>query len=379
MALGQRSGRALVEALKRTPPTNPGFHFSTLLAGILALLVQGMTIFFLAVGIWWFTIFLQWGNWLALIGAIILFGIVWLTRPRFVSIPPTLPRNEFPALYTVVDQVADALGSPKVAGIAITPEFNASLGRYGLQQKTVLVLGLPLFFTIKGQEKIALIAHELAHGVSGDPLRLGWLQIAIRTLQQWVYLLRPQSQSNVGRGTLIGSLVDISSIFTTIAGFVVEKIVYALMYVLSILTYRNSQRAEYRADYLSAQAGGTNGALSALDKSYLASNFYSLVQRVALGTDKTSDLFTEFERYSAALPPREKERLHRATLMEGSRLDVSHPPTAHRIEVLQAHPVHLPKVTLSPDVEKQMEQELTKLRLPVQRDLLENFRHYMYY
>jgi Zn-dependent protease with chaperone function len=379
IGLGQRSGRALVEELKQNPPTKPGFHFSSLLAWLIAFLVHAFTLLFLGVGVWLLTIFWQWGNWFALLGAIILLGVAWVTRPQFGKTPPTLPRTDYPVLYGVVDQIAETMQSRTPAGIAISPEYNASFGRYGWQQKETIALGLPLLLTLKGQEKVALIVHELAHGVSGDPLRGAWLGFAIRTLQQWVYLLRPVSKSNVGRGTSAGALVDISSFISNLIGMVIEKVVYAILYLMAVLTYRDSQRAEYRADYLSAQVSGTNGALLLLDKSYLTPNFYTHVQRMASSVTNTTDIFTEFNVYLATLPTREKERLHRANLMEGARLDASHPPTAHRIEVLQAHPVQLPKVTLASDVEKQLEQELAKLRQPVQRNLLENFRRYLYY
>lgn len=378
MALGQRSGRRLVEDLKKSPPAKPTLRLSMVAAWLIALLVHGLTLLFLGVGLWLLYIFWQWGNWFALLGALCLLGIVWLTRPRINKVPPLLSRAEFPALYNVADEIASAMNARPIAGIAIVPEYNAFFGRYGWQQKEILGLGLPLFLATKGQEKVALMAHELAHGVSGDPARGTWLKTAILTLQQWVSLLRPPSGSNLGRGSPAGVLVDISSLVSKSIGFVVEKIAYAILYVLALLTFRDSQRAEYRADYLSAQVSGTNGVLRALDKSYLSQSFYTHIQRLAAG-GKPTNMFTEFEGYSKNLPAHEKERLHRANLMEGARLDATHPPTAHRIELLQAHPVHLPKVNLAPDVEAQIEQELTKLHQPIQGFLLENFQQYLYY
>lgn len=378
MALGQRAGRGLVEELKKVPPAQPTLRFSTITAWLIASLVHGLTLSFLGLGVWLLYIFWQWSNWFALLGALCLLGIVWLTRPRIRKVPPTLPREEFPVLYGVADEIAVAMNARPVAGIAITPEYNAFFGQYGWQQKEILGLGLPIFLATKGQEKVALIAHELAHGVSGDPARGTWLKTAIQTLQQWVSLLRPPSGSNVGRGTLVGSLVDISSLLSKSIGFVVEKIVYAILYVMAVLTHRDSQRAEYRADYLAAQVSNTNGTLRLMDKLYLDQSFYTHIQRIVSG-GKNMNAFTEFERYLQTLPAHEKERLHRGNSMEGARLDATHPPTAYRIEVLQAHPVHLPKVNLAPDIEAQIEQELTKLQQPIQGYLLENFQRYLYY
>lgn len=379
LRLGQQSGKAMVAELKQNPPATPTLRLSTIAAFLLATVVHGATVLFVVVGVQLLLLFYNFGNWFALLGAIILLGIAWVTRPRIAKVPPLLMRGDYPVLYGLADRIAATMNSPKVAGITISPDYTASIGRYGWQQKEILELGLPLLLIAKGQEKVALIGHELAHTVSGDPVRNGWLRSALATMQQWVYLLRPQRGSNLGRGLTAGMIVDIANFFTNILANVIERFFYFIAYLLALLTFRTSQRAEYRADHVAAQVSGTNGILRLMDKLYLPSNFYSLVQRTTLATDKNRDLFNDFDTLVATLPTREKERLHRGNMLEGARLDTTHPPTAQRIELLQAHPIHVPKVTLEPTVEAEIERELNRLRQPIQQEILEGFRRTMYY
>ena len=64
----------------------------------------------------------------------------------------------------------------------------------------------------------------------------------------------------------------------------------------------------------------------------------------------------------SSLPDREWERLARANLLEGARLDASHPPTAYRRSFLRAHAVEKPRITATEDVMRAIDAELSTLQ-----------------
>jgi hypothetical protein len=75
-----------------------------------------------------------------------------------------------------------------------------------------------------------------------------------------------------------------------------------------------------------------------------------------MGSNK--NLIEELRTGIANMPEREWERLRRINLIYLTRLDVTHPPTVHRAEMLKAHRVSGRKVMLSPSESSSLEQEL---------------------
>src|SRR5436189_272087 len=80
-------------------------------------------------------------------------------------------RRENQALFKLVDSIAQALHARPIDYITIHTDFNAGFQKVGWRQKTVLSLGYPLWIALTDKERVALIAHELAHDVNGDSTR----------------------------------------------------------------------------------------------------------------------------------------------------------------------------------------------------------------
>src|SRR5690349_6474560 len=82
-------------------------------------------------------------------------------RPRFGRLPKyatVLTRDEAPALYALVDRVAEAAGAPVPHVICLDEDrFNASSGAYGLRRRRVLRLGLPLWQVLAPEQRVALL------------------------------------------------------------------------------------------------------------------------------------------------------------------------------------------------------------------------------
>src|SRR5262245_62898187 len=87
--------------------------------------------------------------------------------------PIARPRRskDFPALHAFVNQVAKELGGRPVNKIVVNESYNAAYGVFGWHRVPVLWIGLPLWVALPPQERLAIIGHEIAHGVNGDATR----------------------------------------------------------------------------------------------------------------------------------------------------------------------------------------------------------------
>jgi heat shock protein HtpX len=365
---GLRSSRNLFDAVSKDRFLRPTIHLSTVLAFVIATLVHGIALGFAILGVW--IIINSWPNvWLGLIGALCL-AIAWFFRPRFAKLNgEVLPREQYPTLYRLADRVADALNSPKVDSIVIGSWFNASFSRVGVRQKRIVYLGLPLWSILDPQERVALLGHELAHGVNGDPIRGFFVGTAIDSLVTWHRYLTPSRLNTVG-GRFIRR-AGLEDVFAAILLWPLSALAWLAAYALSHLLWRASQRAEYLADYLSTTVSSTRAAVMMLDKLHFGSTFPFTVN-VLLGEARGSFL-ADYRRRTAATPARELERMKRIGRLASARLDATHPPTAYRMEFLAARPIVEAKVTLAAAESDQIDRELAGLHTLVERELRERY------
>jgi Zn-dependent protease with chaperone function len=185
--LGQTQSQVLLERYKKGESLRPSLTLSKFLAGVTATMIHAITLGFTAFGI--ALIVLGWPYLVAIVGGLLCLGIAWFLRPRPDEMPSEiLSRAEFPALYRVVDTVVDSLGAPKTYGIVVNEDFNASYGQFGWRRKGVLSIGLSLWMILDEEEKVALIAHELAHSVNGDAARGFYIGLAMNSLENWYAL-----------------------------------------------------------------------------------------------------------------------------------------------------------------------------------------------
>jgi heat shock protein HtpX len=190
ISLGKKHGQSLFDKMVKAEVPKLTLTLSKVLAVFLALVVHGLTGIFAVLGV---TFLLRgWPNPFALFIGLVCIGAAWVLWPRFPRLRRTIAaRDKFPTLYKIVDDISQALGTTTVAGIVIYWGFNAVFNQVGWQRKKILYLGLPLFSSLDGQEKVALLAHEVAHGVNGDPNRSFFVGTAIGSLATWYGFLRP--------------------------------------------------------------------------------------------------------------------------------------------------------------------------------------------
>jgi Zn-dependent protease with chaperone function len=327
-ALGQVHGDWLLKRVSESTDAElrPRFSGPTLIAFALSAVIFGLTLLMGLAGL--YLIISGWPNIPFIMGGVILLVVAWFLRPRLGTLPDDcLARSEYPNLFAMTDSIAVQLGVERIERVRISPEFNASMTQIGLARTPVLTIGLLLWVSLTGQERVALIGHELAHRVNHDPARATIIYWGISTLDRWRYLLDPTDQVP-------------QSFFEIIIHFmmgVLGKIVGGLRMLLASLLYLDSQRAEFLADHLAAKVAGREASVSLLRKLGLGNNLKAVAERVYYGGDNLGrSVIGAFRAFVEGVPEREMERIRRADEKEKSRVDATHPPTVSRIKFIES-------------------------------------------
>ena len=293
-----------------------------------------------------------------------------LMRPRLGSLPDVdlVGREDAPALYALADEVAAALGTRTVDAIAIDHTFNASWSIVGLRRRRLLMLGLPLLAALEPPERVAVMAHELAHARNGDATRGLLVGSSIRGLGQLYLLLAPGHEEGV-----------IAWVLTRIY-WLLSRPVLALLLLQLHLALRDAQRAEYLADAMAAEVAGTDAVIGTHEKLLLEPLLYAAVGTAArAAAAERVDAFDELNAAIVVVPARERERRRRIARLEEARLDDTHPPTARRIELLERRPRQAGRVVAGDDRAAAVDEELRRLRPCLQARLVDDFRDALFY
>lgn len=281
-------------------------------------------------------------------GAIVLL-ISFVSRPRFGAAPDdTLDRAEAPETYRLLDDISAAMSAPRIAAIGLDGDWNAGTYRFGLRQRHAITFGLPFWRALSDEGRLAILAHEVAHGVNGDTARGGVVGTALRTLVHWIEMTEPDALADESDG--FGGLVSIPGNLLLLG---ISLVLLALAVTLFTLAFAPSMRAELYADRLAARTAGSAAAIDGLETSRHAPAYLRAIQRIALQrTPMTSSLFDELLAQVAATPAGELERLRRQDAHHPYRFDQVHPPTSERVALLQQSPV--PPGPLVADLQSRM-------------------------
>jgi Zn-dependent protease with chaperone function len=282
---------------------------------------------------------LPWPNWLVGVCGVVLVLLGVLARPRFSHKPDyILNPSEYPALHALCAQIAAKLGSPQLKGIGISADFGANYRNAGWRGERFIELGAPYMAMLTPEERVAVIAHELAHGANGDALRSLFLHNAVGTVANWAQTLEPESIGRSGERVSGDAFVSLLAIPFELMMYGLSKLLFGFVQLFYLLVLRQSQRAEYYADRLAAGVSGAIPLSTALKKTY----FFDLVQG-ALGTHSLPlERGKTPETYSAVIARALKKHYAiRLTALDAEsrknkwRADSTHPPTALRVEMLK--------------------------------------------
>ncbi len=361
-AIGRRLHQKLYEEVSRDQVLRPRLTLSGILSGILALMVDGLALVLLYLGLRMIWTAAPWNLFVYLIG-LLLISLAFLAFPRVPRLTAALvPREQTPTLYQLADRIAEILGARPVDGIILDARYNASFSRVGWRQKRILSLGLPLLMVLDPQERIALLGHELAHDVNGDFTRNLFVGSAIGSLTRWYQAI--QSGARDAR----------------ISPLVLTWPIWAVIYLLSHLSWHESQRAEYLADFLAAKVGGSKAASACLQKLSHAGEAVAIIRRGALGSSRADrpDVLREFQDkiQEAAIQFSEPPDLQAAD--SEVRADATHPPLNYRIRYVDSLSYQAPLVSLSAQDAMKLDAELELFRKEMNDKLLESYESWLY-
>jgi Zn-dependent protease with chaperone function len=368
----RRLGDRLVAELLAVERLEPRLTLGKVTAYAIAVLVYLLTLALFGGGV--ALAVLAYPNLFAMALAVVMVGTGILMRPRLGKRPKedVVNRSEAPRLYALADEIADALQIRRVDVIVVNREFNASWGVLGLRRTRVLTLGLPLIAVLEPQERVALIAHELAHARNGDATRGLLVGSSVDGLAALYWTLSPEDHGDTPGGPIL-DLIAKGLLW------VVSRPVWLVLMLQLHLLLRDMQRAEYLADALAAGVAGTEAVVAAHEKLLLEHTIWATLQHAAgpSGADR-KDVFADLAEAVLRVPDRERERRRRLARLEDARLGETHPPTGKRIEVLEGRPRAQPEVTLAEDGAEAIDAELaTRSRQQGQR-LIEEYREAIY-
>lgn len=308
---------------------------STLAGVALAVLVLAAAAAYLTFLVWasvhasgaveWFLVVLGW-------------AVAIVVRPRWHRLDPgvtVLSRQEYPGLYGIVGQLADAVGVRPPAVLAVDLEVNAyvtSLGVPGLG-RTAIVLGLPLFSTGSWEGRLGVLGHELGHLRAGDTVQGRLVTTAWSMLDGVRYLLTPEELDHALAGPVQEAASFAIEVSTPLARGLLALVampVYLVELLLERLMLDSSQHREYLADRRSAQVLGSNAVVECLLQDPVG-----LLTVAGAAARRGEDPFEAL----LARPPLTAEQLvaRKAALeTEPHRADATHPPDGLRIRLVEA-------------------------------------------
>lgn len=312
--------------------------------------------------------------------------VLLLCLMTFLAVRPRLPeqrrdpsagldRATAPRFYELLDRCAAELDCPVPAHVRIDLRFNASTGRSGLRQRSYLLLGMPLWTVLSGQERIALLGHELAHQVNGDTTHGLWAASARGSLDAWTKLLDPRQtdfeRQSKRRTIRMASRRNAGGLGALLAP-VLMAVVFAPLFLITLgcralltrLDLHCGQRAEYLADELGARLAGSeaaHGLLGQLALSESVSGFLTAAKnrhRTNKRGDGAVTLWADLAQYLDSVPETERQRRRIVDRLRNTRTDRSHPANHLRSALIEVRP-QLPGVLkLSEDEWAEIDTEL---------------------
>lgn len=351
--------------IKAAPAGKPGWDLVRLVTYVLAAGVQLFTLGLLIAGIWLVT--WHFPSLFAIVFGAIVILIAIALRPRFGRLEPgeRVVREEAPALFALIDDVAAAVGTRTPDIVQLGDEMNASYGTVSIRRFTVLRIGLPLWMLLAPQQRVAVLAHELGHAVNGDARRGLIVGTALRSLAQWCELLRPTTPTSAAES---GILVWIGELIARALLWALHGVTYVALLIMMRLVYQTGQRAEYYADEVASRVASSQAVVAA-SRTLLVSETCQFLMEVASRRKEDPAGLVAACASRLTMPANEWERRERVSIRTEPDLFASHPPTGLRIAMVQARALHDAQVTLTPNASARIDTELARHYARVAREI----------
>ncbi|QYR19295.1 M48 family metallopeptidase [Paenibacillus sp. sptzw28] len=155
---------------------------SIVAAYLAATVLHGLTILLFYLGIERLVTPYNFGEFLS---GLLMTAVAFEIRPRFYRFKrKPIHRSDYPVIYELLDELAERTGARRIDSVVALPEFTAFFMRSGLLRKRLIGIGIPLFAGLTVQEKIHVLAHEMAHNAHNDNTRNWYVESALYFLSQ---------------------------------------------------------------------------------------------------------------------------------------------------------------------------------------------------
>lgn len=327
--VSRRLGNQMLRQMQSLNDLKPRWTLSKVIVGLMAGLIHGFTLLLFVLAL--LLIIDGWPNAFAVVFGVVLLGMVWLLRPTWARFPKDgliLTPKEAPTLFNLLNQMTTQLGAKPIEVVLVDEHFNAWFNHLGWHRTPAIGLGLPLWLSLSNQERVALIAHEIGHSINNDINRSFLIHSSINALATWIETIYPVELVQPELGLKGFLLLPFNLLLRGLCWLLL-----GWMKLMVLLAGRESQRAEYLADYKAAELAGSAATIGLLDRAHLDDSCHLAIQRAVLSPAKPH-ILQHMAAHVTTIPDHERERLRRVARLEGSLLDASHPPTAQRIEFL---------------------------------------------
>jgi heat shock protein HtpX len=349
-----RLDRSLFEEFRRSRPSRPGWTRARIVLVAVSAMLVVLTLGCLVLGARLVTY--RFPS-LAIVPGMAFVMVAVGLRPRLGRRPPrrgTLRREQAPALFALVERVAGAAGAAAPHVIAVEPDYNASTGRVGLRRQSVLRLGVPLWIALEPRMRVALLAHEIAHDLNGDPARGLIVQPALSTFRR----IAEATGGHLTIGGIAGpdrGHVNIAQVIVELGLWLVSRVFLLVHVGLAALGMRDHQRAEYLADAVAVDVAGSDAMVALLDRLVLLPGIATLI---AYNAETT--LPARWRGMADSFHVSRLGRLaqQRQLTMRDTSLWHSHPPTGLRARMVEAWPARAGTVELSDAESARIDDEL---------------------
>lgn len=370
--LGNKYSQNLFQELMSSELIAPKYSISSFIALMAGILIFLSWVTMIVIGVYFLTLLPNF--YLFFAGAFLLALAIYM-RPKFSKKPKQyLLRNDAPNLYKTVDEINVKIGGDPIEYIVLSQSFNASMSYAGVNRVKVLEIGYPLFLVLSKQEFVFLLGHELSHNVNRDPARKFIHYNALRMLREWHSITLPSEWVPIEE---VGLLVKLGSLPFYFLMWCFSQTVLGCSYMYLWLIHRDSQKAEYFADYSAVLLSGNSCVKDVFRKLGYGALLANSVQKAVLSRSNEK-LLEGFNDLVISVPEKENIRIEKVNMSYTSRIDSTHPPTPYRVEFLQKRGNEKPEYVLDDERFKAIRKELSKYEKDIEYTLVDDYRYTNY-
>ncbi|MER6472600.1 M48 family metallopeptidase [Streptomyces collinus] len=236
-----------------------------------------------------------------MIGLVVL-ALALAVRPRVGRLDPDLPTlrpSDAPALFRLLDEVADASEVRHIDTVQFSPAFSVTVTRYGIRRRRCLVVGLPLWAACPPQQRVAAVAQALARTAPHDIRSGACVGMALEALTAGLRTLRANDNAYIewtndptawraGDVAAGARRIDARARSSEWLLWIPRSAMAATARLLLRLTLPATRNSRLAADDVTARTASSEAAVAVLNDQHLARAIGMETHRLVIATKTLS-------------------------------------------------------------------------------------------